>query len=87
MGARPDQVTTLILRESLQVMAMGAAVGIPLSLALGHLIRTQLAGVGIVDLPSLLTAVVVLSVSAVIAGYLPARRAARIEPRVALAAE
>jgi predicted permease len=87
MGARPDQVTSLVLRESLQVMAMGAAVGIPLSLALGRLIRTQLADVGAVDLPSLLTALLVLSVSAVIAGYLPARRAARIEPRVALASE
>jgi ABC-type lipoprotein release transport system permease subunit len=48
------------------------------------LIRTQLFGVGTVDLPSLGVAIVVLMMTAVVASYLPARRAARVGPLEAL---
>jgi ABC-type antimicrobial peptide transport system permease subunit len=77
----------MVLREALALVAAGTVVGVPLALAAGRLLRHQLYGVESIDLPSIAAALGVLAVSAVIAGYLPAARAARVGPLEALRAE
>jgi ABC-type antimicrobial peptide transport system permease subunit len=70
-----------------RVAIVGVVIGVPAGLAATRLIRTQLFGVGTVDLPSLGVAIVVLMMTAVVASYLPARRAARVGPLEALRLE
>ena len=84
LGARPTDVTRLVLRETLTVVAVGAVLGVPAALGAGRLLRHQLVGVGLVDVPTLATALAVLGMTAAVAGYRPARRAARVSPRQAL---
>jgi predicted permease len=87
LGARPAEITGLVLRESLWLCAIGSALGIPASLLAARLLRHELTDVGLVDLPSLVLAVTVLAVTSALAAYRPARRAAGVEPRVALTSD
>lgn len=87
LGAQPRDVAALILREAVTLAVIGLAVGVPAGLALAALVRGQLFGVAPVDPTSLGVAVIVLVVTALAASYLPARRAARIDPIEALRAE
>lgn len=87
LGAQPGAVTRMVLGEVSSVVVVGAAVGLPAALASGMLFRHQLFGVGLVDVPSLVAACAVLAVAAALAGWLPARRAARVAPFVALREE
>ncbi len=84
LGARPADVTRLVLRESLTLFAVGAAAGVPAALAAARLVRHQLVGVGVVDAPTLAGALLVLGATAAAAGYRPASRAARGSPQAAL---
>ena len=72
---------------ALCMVAGGVLVGVPLALGATRLLRSQLFGVGTVDPPSIGAALGVLALSAAIAGYLPAARAARVGPTEALRAE
>jgi putative ABC transport system permease protein len=65
----------------------GTIVGVPLAIATTRLLRNQLFGVELVDVPSIVVALVVLAASAAIAGYVPASRAARVGPLEALRSE
>jgi predicted permease len=87
LGAEPGQVARMVLREGLRMVAGGVLVGLPLVVAATRLLRSQLFGVEPVDPPSLVLALVVLTASATVAGYAPARRAARVGPLEALRAE
>ncbi|HUR93764.1 MAG TPA: FtsX-like permease family protein, partial [Gemmatimonadales bacterium] len=87
LGADGTQVRWMVLREAMTLVAGGTLVGVPLALAATRLLRSQLFGVEAVDPPSIAAALVVLVVSAAIAGYLPAARAARVGPTEALRAE
>jgi predicted permease len=87
LGAEPGDVTRMVLGEAVRVAIIGVLIGVPAGLAATRLIRTQLFGVGTVDLQSLSIAIVVLLATAVVASYLPARRAARADPNAALRAE
>jgi predicted permease len=87
LGAEPGDVTRMVLGEAVRVAIIGVVLGVPAGLAATRLIRTQLYGVGPVDLPSLGVAVVVLVATAIAASYLPARRAAKIGPLEALRLE
>ena len=87
LGAAPRRVAGMVLREALILVAGGVAIGLPLAFAAGRLLKTQLFGIDQVDLPSILLAVAVLGGSAVLAGYLPARRAARVAPLAAIRAD
>jgi predicted permease len=87
MGAERREVLRLVLRESMLLVATGVVIGLPVSLALGRLVRSQLFGLEPADLATMATAMsVMLSVSSV-AGYLPARRAAGVDPMIALRCE
>jgi predicted permease len=80
LGAQSGNVVWLVMREVLLLVAGGIAVGLPASFALSGLVRTQLYGIEPNDPASIVLAVLLLSVVAILAGYLPARRAAAYEP-------
>ena len=72
------------VRDTLTLVAIGLAVGVPAAFAATRLVRSQLFGLGAADPASFMLAVVVLSGVAALAGFFPARRAARVDPMVAL---
>ena len=77
-------VLGMVVRSGLQVVAVGLAIGMATSVLFGRLIGTQLVGVTAFDPPTLAVAAALLTVTAAIASWIPARRAARIDPMVAL---
>ncbi|MGH7583718.1 MAG: ABC transporter permease, partial [Gemmatimonadales bacterium] len=87
LGAEPGNVTRMVLGEAVRVAIAGVVIGVPAGLAATRIIRAQLFDVGPIDMPSLSVAVVVLVTTAVVAGYLPARRAASVGPLEALRLE
>jgi predicted permease len=87
LGAGSGEVTRMVLGEGLRVAVIGVLIGVPAGLAAMRLMRTQLFGVGTVDVPSLTVAIVLLVATAVVASYLPARRAAKVGPLEALRSE
>jgi predicted permease len=84
LGAQTATVRWMILRESLLLLAMGTGLGLPLSLAATRLIRQQLFGLSAVDPAAFAVAIAVVSGMTVLAAWLPARRATRVDPMVAL---
>jgi ABC-type antimicrobial peptide transport system permease subunit len=87
LGASRRAVVGMVLRGACVQLALGLALGLPAALAGGRLIANQLFAVRSWDPPALVTAVAVLSVAALVAGLLPALRAATIEPLQAVRAE
>jgi ABC-type antimicrobial peptide transport system permease subunit len=87
LGAEPGDVTRMVLGEAVRVAMAGVVIGVPAGLAATRLIRAQLFGVGTIDLPSVGIAIAVLVATAVVASYLPARRAAHVGPLEALRLE
>jgi ABC-type antimicrobial peptide transport system permease subunit len=87
LGAGRGHVLSLVLREVLVLVGIGVAVGVPAALALTRLARSMLYGVEPHDPATLAGAVLLMAGSAALAGYLPARRAARVDPMVALRCE
>jgi macrolide transport system ATP-binding/permease protein len=87
LGAQRTSVYGLILREAVALAAFGIAGGILSSFAATRLLRSMLFGVSRWDAGTLLTTAFVLLVSALLASYIPARRAASINPMEALRAE
>jgi ABC-type antimicrobial peptide transport system permease subunit len=84
LGARRSDVMELILREALLLVAIGLVIGIPLALASTRVLHSFLFGLKGSDPLSLIGVVLLLGLVAAIAGFIPARRAARIDPMVAL---
>lgn len=84
LGAPRNKVVGMVLRESLALLAVGLAVGIPAALLLGSYLSTQLFEVKPADLGSGAVAVALLSLVAAAAGFIPARRASEIDPTQAL---
>ena len=84
IGAQRRSVIWLVLRETLVLIAVGVALGIPAVLALSRYIESQLYGVSPGDPWAIAGAVGVLLAVAAAAGYLPARRASRVDPMIAL---
>ena len=80
-------MVVLVLRAASWQVGLGLAIGIPIALLGGHLMATQLYGVRTYDPFTLAAAVLILSAFATIAGFIPARRAASIEPMNALRTE
>jgi predicted permease len=87
LGASQRSVTMMILREIVVLVVMGSVVGAAGALGLGHFVESLMFGLAPRDPVTLLAAIAVLLVVALVAGYVPARRAARIDPIVALRSE
>ena len=84
LGAGKEQVLAMVLREGLVLASAGLCVGFFGAFFLGRAMRSTLYGVGTIDLGAFVVVAVVLFASALIACYLPARRAAKVDPMVAL---
>jgi predicted permease len=84
MGARRNSIYRLILSEAGSLAVFGLLLGALLSIGTGKLIGKLLFGVNFWDLRTLLAVSVVLLSSALLASYIPARRAAKVDPMVAL---
>lgn len=84
LGADRVRILLLILRETSVVVVVGLVIGIPLAILSGRLISSQLFGLNPTDPLTLVVAALVLTVVALVAGYLPARRASKVDPLIAL---
>jgi predicted permease len=84
LGAVRGEVVWLVLREVALLAVLGIAIGVPAALALSRLVASMLYGVNPRDVVTLEAATLLMAVVAVAAGYFPARRAARVDPMVAL---
>ena len=84
LGARPGSVVMMVMREVLLLLVVGLAVGIPSAIALGKYVSSQLYGIQAGDPAIAIWTVLLLSVVSVAAGLIPARRASRIDPILAL---
>jgi ABC-type antimicrobial peptide transport system permease subunit len=80
LGANSGNVVWLVMREVLLLVVGGVGVGLPAALALSKLVRAQLYGVEPDDPRSIAAATLLLAAVAVLAGYLPARRASSYDP-------
>jgi putative ABC transport system permease protein len=84
LGAQPGSILRLVMQDLMAVLGGGVAAGVCISLATTRLLQQMLFGLGGRDAVTLIGAVAVLCVVALIAGYIPARRAMRVDPMVAL---
>ncbi len=84
LGARAPEVTRMIVGQALRLAAIGVALGLAAALALGHVLERLLYGIAPTE-PAIFAATgPFLVATCVLAAYLPARRAARIDPMVAM---
>jgi predicted permease len=84
IGAQRRNVLWMVLRDSLALIAAGLACGLPLAILGARSIKSFLFGVTAIDPLAMGAAVLLIAVLAVLAGYLPARRATKIDPMLAL---
>jgi predicted permease len=84
LGADRGMVLRMVLREAMALVVAGAAIGVPLAFLAGRSMRALLFNVGAADPISFLFGAAVLLLVAAVAAYLPAYKASRIEPMVAL---
>ena len=87
LGAAASDVVRMVLRDSLWMVAAGAIIGLPCAYAVGHFLRTALFGLQPLDIPTHGLAFIALVAVALGAAWIPARRAARTDPVVALRVE
>ncbi len=84
LGAQTPAVQWMILGESLVLLAVGVGLGLPLTLLTTRYIKDQLFGLSSLDLVTFTVALVVVSMMTLFAAWLPARRATKVDPMVAL---
>jgi ABC-type antimicrobial peptide transport system permease subunit len=84
LGARESDVLWLVTKECLILVVVGLVTGVPIALASTRMIASQLFGIGATDPLTLAVAAVLLVLAALGASYVPARRATRVDPMVAL---
>ncbi len=84
LGAQRRQMLRMVLRESLTLVLAGLGIGFMVALATTRLLRTLLYGVGANDWTTYLSVVLLLGGAALLASYIPARRAMKVDPMVAL---
>ena len=87
LGATKGSVYQLVLGEAGRLTAIGIAIGLACSVGGAMLMRTLLFGTAPWDVPTLVAVAVVLGLAALLASYIPARRAAAVDPSEALRAE
>ena len=84
LGAERGSILGLVMRDVVAVLAVGVAVGVCLSLAATRLLQQMFFGLGARDPLTILASAGLLCAVALLAGYLPARRATKVDPMVAL---
>jgi putative ABC transport system permease protein len=87
LGAPGGLIRTGVLRETMTLVALGLAIGVPAALASSRLVRTALFGLEPTDPGTIAGAVIVVVAVALAAAYFPARRASRVDPLTALRCE
>jgi len=87
LGAQRGDVLQMVLREGMLLVGVGMAIGIPLSLTSGQVLHSYLFGLKSTDPISLFVVIVALGAVAIFAGFIPARRATKVNPVVALRCE
>ncbi|HEU5179794.1 MAG TPA: FtsX-like permease family protein, partial [Candidatus Polarisedimenticolia bacterium] len=87
MGARPADVLHLVLRQGMVPVLLGIAIGLAASAYLTRLVSGLVTGVNAIDPVTFVGVSLVLAAVAVIASWVPARRAARVDPLIALRSE
>jgi putative ABC transport system permease protein len=87
LGARPRDVAALMLRDGARLATLGLGVGIVLALGITHVLGSTLQGVSPRDPAVLVGVAAVLGAAALVACWIPARRAARVDPLVAMRAD
>jgi ABC-type antimicrobial peptide transport system permease subunit len=84
VGAVPRQILTMVLREASSLSAAAIALGVGASLLVTRFVKSMLFGIAPSDPPTLWGAAVLLMIVAVGASWIPARRAASVQPMEAL---
>jgi len=84
LGARRGQVVSLVVRQGLRLVALGVFIGLPIALLVLRELSSLLVGVNARDPITYIAAVVLLAGTAVASALIPARRAARVDPKTAL---
>jgi predicted permease len=84
LGARGNNIIWMVLREVLSLVIAGLLLGIPAALIAARFVSSQLFGLNASDPGTLIGAAVTLTVVALLAGFVPARRASRVNPLIAL---
>jgi putative ABC transport system permease protein len=87
LGARPLDIHRVIVGQGLKLLGLGMTLGLLGALALSRLMRSLLFGVSAYDVPTLVGVSLLLAAVALAACVIPARRAARVDPIIALRAE
>jgi ABC-type antimicrobial peptide transport system permease subunit len=87
LGAAPSRIRAMVMRELIWILAIGLTLGIPAALAATRVIESRLFGVHARDLTILVSATLLLSLTAAAAAWWPARRASRVDPLDALRCE
>jgi ABC-type antimicrobial peptide transport system permease subunit len=84
LGAQKIDMLTMVLRQSLSIVAVGLVAGLLGAVAATRLMHALLFGVSANDLATYVIVVALLGLAALLASYLPARRAMSVDPMVAL---
>jgi predicted permease len=84
LGAHPSTVIWLVMKEVLLLLVLGLAIGLPAALGLGRFVASQLYAIKASDPTIAVVTVTILFVVAAVAGLIPAHRASRIDPILAL---
>jgi macrolide transport system ATP-binding/permease protein len=84
LGAEPGNLLRQVLAEALALVLIGVAIGVPVAVGGTYFVRSLLYGLGVADPVALTFAALMLLSVAALAGFLPARRASRVDPMVAL---
>jgi putative ABC transport system permease protein len=84
LGARRTQMLGMVLRQSMTLVAIGLVIGFIVALAATRVMATLLYGVGANDISIYAAVITLLAAAALLASYVPARRAMRVDPMVAL---
>jgi predicted permease len=87
LGAQRGRVLGMVMMESMLLVAIGVIAGVSVALAAGRFVSTLVFGLSATDAATILIAAGVLGVVSALAAYLPARRASRVDPAIALRAE
>jgi putative ABC transport system permease protein len=87
LGAQSRDVVAMILKEVVRLVCLGLAFGVPLALFLSRFVADLLYGLTPTDPITIAAGALVMMIVALLAGYIPARRASRVDPMVALRCE